>query len=257
MKKISWLVIVIFPLLIFGILVLKNQNTNPQKSTAANSASVLSAVNVDNQSLQIDNLTYSWFFINKIDSLKLIPNFNEKISSKEVIANNNCQFLSNASFYSQDNKPLGLFITNGNTLANFQTNSLFDGILSINDMATPRITRDIPQDHLNIAIQTGPIIKENNTFQTLQIQNDTESRRVIAAVTGGNKLYFVVIYDTESEYLGPMLSDLPGALKNFELKANISFADAINLDGGAASTFNSPSIKLSEINPVGAFFCQP
>ncbi len=254
MKKLLLLSLIIVPLFIFGILILKNQSTTPEKSGAQNISPTpkSSKENV----IDLDNLRVSWFEVSNIDNLKLIPNFSEKLSSQEVISNYNCKFLSNGPFYSKNSQPLGLFIYDGKTLDNWQENSLFDGILSINQMTTPRITRDIPTDGLQIAVQTGPILKENNRFQNLKIQEDKESRRIVAGVTGGNKLFFLVIYDPNSEYSGPLLENLPTVLRDFEVKSKITFADAINLDGGSASTFNSSNLKLSEINPSGAFFCQ-
>lgn len=253
-KKIALLLVVLIPLLIFGVFIFKNQNTSPSKSSAA----VLATADLrQNENLvQIGEMTFAWYQSNP-QTLQLIPNFTDKLSSSEVIAKYNCHFLSNAGFYSKDNNPLGLFIESGNTLSDFQENPLFNGILSINDMATPRVTSDIPQDHLDIALQTGPIIKENNSYQTLKIIQDDEARRVMAGVTGENKLYFVVAYKTGSEYLGPKLADMPREMQSFEEKTGIKFADVINLDGGAASTFNTDSLHLSEFNPVGSFFCQP
>lgn len=247
--------ITILTLAVFVFLIYKNQNTAPQKSSAA-STKTPAANTEKNQSVIVDNFTISWFEIPDIDNLKLIPNFTEKNSSREIVDKNNCKFLSNSTFYSTDSKPLGLFVTNGQTLNNWQQNDLLDGILSTNDMATPRITRDVPKDSLKIAIQTGPILKENNSWLNLKIKEDGESRRVLAAVTGTNKLFFLTVYNSNSEYSGPLLGELPKILQDFETKSEITFADAINLDGGSASTFKTKDVSLSELTPVGAFFCQ-
>ncbi len=254
-KLILGTLFIIIPLAIYALLISRNQSTAPQKSKAEGleSPQVLSD---NSNSITIDNLTYSWFEVGNTDNLKLIPNFSEKLTSQEILDQNKCKFLSNASFYSKTNQPLGLVISDGKTIAEWQQNSLFDGILSINDMATPRITRNIPNDGLRLAIQTGPIIKENANFIPLKIIDDKESRRVIAAVTGSNKLIFIVIYNKNSEYNGPLLADVPVILKSFEQKSGITLADAINMDGGSASTFFSGDTKLSEFSPVGAFFCQ-
>lgn len=260
MRKLLFVLIITIPLVILGILIFKNQSTTPEKSGAQNIEGTTTA---NKNSIEINNLTFSWFEVES-DKLTLVPNFTEKLTSKEFLGKNNCKLLTNASFYSKDkqslsadSRPIGLFISRGETLQNYQINSFFDGILSINDMATPRITREIPRDHLQNAVQIGPIIKENGSYLTLKIKDDSGARRVLAGVTGDNKLIFVVIYKADSEYLGPYLTDLPNILKDFEEKAKITFADIINLDGGAASTFNSPGVKLSELTSVGAFFCQP
>lgn len=254
-KLILGTLIIIIPLAIYAILISKNQSTAPEKSKAQTIETPTTQVENTNP-ITIGDFTFSWFKIDNTDNLKLIPNFSEKLSSQEISDQNKCKFLSNGSFYSKTNTPLGLVIADGKTIANWQDSALFDGILSINDMATPRITRSIPEDGLRIAIQVGPILKENAKFVPLKIIDDKESRRVVAAVTGDNKLYFIVIYDNNSQYRGPFLEDLPSELKLFEEKTRITFADIINLDGGSASAFLSSDTKLSEINPVGAFFCQ-
>ncbi len=258
MKKLL-IVISIVTLAIFGVLILKNRSTTPEKSFGKTQTNSLPPSSNNFTSFDFDNqnLTIAWFKIDNPEKLKLIPNFSEKSSSKETISAQNCQFLSNAGFYTTTNLPIGLFIADGKQISSWQQNSLFDGILSINYLATPRITRTFPQDPLKSAVQSGPIIKENAGFQTLRIQNDNNSRRVAAGITGENILYFLVIYDSNSNYSGPLLANLPDVLKIFEEKEGIIFADIINLDGGGASAFISPDTSLTEINPVGAFFCQP
>src|SRR5260221_2985793 len=268
MKKVLFVFIIILPLVVFGILILNNKSTTPQNSGAQNFSPTLKNLTIN--SLSIDNFTISWFEITNIDNLKLIPNFSEKLSSREVMDEYSCKFVSNSVFYAANsssayaagsgsassNQPLGLFIADSQKMASWQENPLFDGILSINDMATPRITRNVPQDNLMIAIQSGPFIKENNEFQNLRINEDGKSRRVVAAVTGENKLFFIVVYDPSSQYSGPLLANLPSLLKDFENTSKLTFADILNLDGGSASTFNVLDNDLSELTPVGAFFCQ-
>src|SRR5258708_6429637 len=169
MRKPLLIIFIILPLLIFGILILKNHSTTPQKPKAEDFSPTPIGIN---NSIEVDGFTVSWFEIDNIDNLKLIPNFSEKLSSKEVIQKNNCKLLSNGPFYATNengNHPLGLFITNGDRFYPWSENSLFDGILSINEMAIPRITRLVPEDKLNIAIQADPILKENHSFQTLKL----------------------------------------------------------------------------------------
>lgn len=258
MKKLL-VIISVVSLAIFGILILKNRSTTPEKSFGKTQTTSSSAPSNNFISFDFDNqnLTIAWFKVENPEKLKLIPNFSEKSSSKETVSTQNCQFLSSAGFYTTTNLPIGLFIADGKQINSWQQNSLLDGILSINYLATPRITRNLPQDPLKLAIQSGPIIKENAGFQTLRIQNDNNSRRLVAAITGENSLYFLVIYDSNSNYSGPLLGNLPNVFKNFEEKEGIIFADIINLDGGGASAFISSDTSLSEISPVGAFFCQP
>ena len=204
---------------------------------------------------QGQEVTAAWYKVFDTFNLNLIANFDKNGNARDVF-NASCKFLTNAGFYTVDNKPTGLFLTEGVTERNFVTSKLTDGILSVNYFGTPRITRETPRDTLRLAVQTGPILKENNKYQKLNITRDEEARRVAAAVTGANELYFIVFYDKGSAYNGPSLQSLPEVLKAFEEKARINFADAVNLDGGTASTFYVKGFSLSELSPVGAFFCE-
>jgi exopolysaccharide biosynthesis protein len=257
MKKL-FLVVPLLILAFAAFLIYKNQS--PSSSKTLGDSTVATPIESTNSSVNINykgqNFTIGWFQINNMDNLKLFPNFAEKVSSRDILGDYECQMMSNASYYTEDNKPIGLFISNGKILSKWQKNSLLDGVLSINDLNTPRITRTEPEDHLVNAVQAGPILKENNMYEKLNITSDKDSRRIFAAVTGDNSLYFLTAYNPNSQYSGPYLADMPNILKLFEDKTKITFADAINLDGGAASTYFNGDINLSEVSPVGAFFCQ-
>lgn len=205
--------------------------------------------------------SYLYFIVDDASKLKLIPNFTERIGTKDILSKYNCISVVSGGFYANDPNnqdkyiPTGLFIYGGNNLGVWTKNSLFDGIISINDFETPRVTRSVPQDHLRLALQTGPIIKENGMSIKLAIRNDMEERRVIAGVTGENSLVFLIIYDETQNFSGPLLSDLPEIMKNIEENEGFDLADIINLDGGTASSFITSDVGLIELTTVGSFFC--
>jgi uncharacterized protein YigE (DUF2233 family) len=161
----------------------------------------------------------------------------------------------NGGFYDVDSSPLGLVTSDRSQIAPFRRNNLLNGILSINEFDTPRITRAVPADSLVHAVQTGPVLWENGSSVELQIQNDEPSRRVIGVVTGSNELLFFVFYNPKSVFLGPPLTELPDILKTLNDEFGLNIADAINLDGGSASIFITPDFSLSEISPVGSYWC--
>lgn len=193
------------------------------------------------------------------ESLYLLPNFIKKGTGKAVAEANECKFLVNAGFYSSDenslNYPIGLFIHDGVKASSYRENKTHNGLLSINHLDTPRITDYVPEDNLRNAVQTGPLLIVNDEPQSLVLVRDKMRRRMVAATTGANELYFIAVYDPGSTFNGPYLSDLPDILKIFETESMINIADAINLDGGAASVFYSEDFYLSEASPVGSFFC--
>lgn len=236
----------------------------PHSSTSGlidEQSEVLSENTLDLQSLEIsyedEDYTIPWSEVST-DNIFLIPNFEEKKTAKGVFLENSCDLLINAGFYKNNDdlsSPIGHFESNETVLSGFQKNSLFNGILSINRLKTPRITRELPKDPLLLAVQTGPIIKENGKSLSLSLVRDKAARRMVAAVTGNNTLIFMSVYDKSSNLNGPYLSSLPDIISKFEKETGVSIADAINLDGGSASALYTDNFGLSEVSPIGSFFC--
>lgn len=193
--------------------------------------------------------------------ITLNPNFESKETASTFFTENGCKLLVNGGFYSaeQENKsvynPIGLFIADGDKISGFRENKLFNGIFSVNDFLTPRITRQVPQDHINIGLQTGPILIENASALEIKNVSDDHSRRSVAAVTGGNKVVFMSFYLPGHAFSGPTLSELPGLVQKVSNDNNLNIADAVNLDGGSASAYYAKNVNLSEASPVGSFFC--
>ncbi len=197
----------------------------------------------------------NWFEVEP-SKLVLIPNFTKRLTAKEAKEANGCKSLVNAGFYSKDISPIGLFINDDGQMQSWQANRLFNGVLSINHLDVPRITSSQPRDILRIGLQSGPVLIENAQPRTIAFGNSLMDRRVIAFTTGENRLYFAVFYLKDLNFSGPILSDMPDLLMDFEEKAGVEIADAINLDGGTASSFYSSDVSLSEINFSGSFFCE-
>ena len=255
MRKIVTVVAVFLPLIV-GIFIVRSSLVS--KNSATKSSPVLGK-DQGSGLIKIDykgqKYSASLIRVDNIDNLSLIPNFDQKITASQAKEKYQCKYLTSAGFYLDDNTPAGLFITDGKVLKNWLKNDLFNGILSVNDMAIPRITTDLPKDHLIYAVQSGPLVRENAKNINLYKSNDKPSRRVLAAVSGDNILYFFSIYNPDQVFDGPYLRDLPDIVSLLEDQSKIVFADVVNLDGGSASTFYSESASLPEISPVGAFFC--
>jgi uncharacterized protein YigE (DUF2233 family) len=239
-----------------GLVWLKKANHSPSSSPLP---AVLGTPAKNEKTLDFDwqetSFRANWFEIFDTTNLKLIPNFELKLPAKQAFKDYGCQYLLNAGFYTKENLPVGLFISEYETLRDWQKNSFFNGVLSINDFATPRITSGVPRDNLKLAIQSGPLLIENAQVLRLAIKNDKLARRVVAATTGQNSLVFLVIYDKTSAFEGPLLNDLPAIIQHLDQTIGLRLADAINLDGGSASAFITDKTSLTEISPVGSFLC--
>lgn len=210
----------------------------------------------DSKNAKSEDITYSYILeeIDNNDHLILINNLKDKKTSDEIMAEYNCSILINGGYYTQDYTHLGLFISDYKKISSYRKNSILNGFVSINDFSVARITKDVPLGNLNIALQAGPIIKENGSYSTT-LWNEKTGRRVLALTTGDNRLYYLVLYNKTSVFEGPTLNEIQNNIKEIEAKEKIEFADIINLDGGAASVFISDKISLKELSTVGSFFC--
>lgn len=189
------------------------------------------------------------------ETTTLIPNFSSKKTSGDNMREYSCKFLVSGGFYSTENSPIGYFVAGGEELSGYTKNKLFNGVLSINRLDTPRITRTPPEDSLVSAVQAGPLIVENGQILEVAETNNKNSRRILAGVTGENNLVFIAVYGPNSVFHGPKLSELPRVISKFAESSGLNFADVINLDGGAASAFLTEETTLSEASPIGSFFC--
>lgn len=191
----------------------------------------------------------------KPDRVTLIPNFSDKKISNELMQENNCTSGVNGGFYDTANQPLGLFISNFQTVHAPVESALLNGYIVIDANNGVFIGRDLPDMQNRIALQTGPLLIINGQPLTLAIKNDEPARRMIAAVNTDGSIIFIVLYKTDAVFDGPMLGDVPSALTAINTKEMLNITDAINLDGGSASAFYSDRRKFSELTPVGSFFC--
>lgn len=243
---------------LLGFLVLSRTIFETKTTPSASPAPVLGETNNIN-SIEIDGFQISWFEVND-KQIKLIPNFSKKLNTSDIFAENACEYATNAGFYSRVTsdvayKPIGLFISDREKLSSFKSNYIFNGVFSLNLLDTPRITKEEPKDELVWAVQTGPLIKENNQYFSYSSETDKAARRMLATVTGDNEVIFLTIYNPNSFFDGPKLSQLAGLIEKFENQTEILFADIINLDGGSASAFYGVNTTLKEISPVGSLFC--
>jgi uncharacterized protein YigE (DUF2233 family) len=197
---------------------------------------------------------YELFLVRNTGGLKLISNYSQKSSTEDLIQENSCNEAINGGFYAQNDSALGLVISAGNQLSGPINSSLLNGYFSINRQGMPRIDyREYYNDF--IGLQSGPILYISRKPVDLRLTDDKTSRRMIAAITTGGQVYFVTVFNTQAEILGPRLDDLPLILEVLSEKENIDLESAINLDGGRASAFYSPELKLSEVTWVGSLFC--
>lgn len=251
--------ILIFVLVVGGIIFLGSK-TSTSRSNLIQKSTVPTTTPIPGKNSQKEimyknkSFAYEYFSVSNIEKLILIPNFKEKLSSLEIFQKNTCTNGINGGFYDTENNPLGGFMTDGMVLKNPVRNRLIDGFLWIKE-AEVHVTLSEPQVGAKFFLQTGPLFLINGGVTKITIANDEYKRRSVAGITKKGTLVFLIIYNPEAVYEGPLLSDMPAIISILNVQASLDITDAVNLDGGGASAFISKERTLQEFSPVGSFLC--
>lgn len=181
--------------------------------------------------------------------LRLFSNLSERLTSGELLVKRQCRVLVNAGFYDTANRHLGWFLSGGREISPVRINRLFDGYIFFQGGGV-NIGFE-KQDKADWGFQSGPMLIYDAKPLKLNIKDDQPRRRIVAGTNRENELVFLAIVSPESDYSGPLLSDLPKIVKGIDP----GLTAAINLDGGSASAFINETVVLKEYQPVGGYFC--
>jgi hypothetical protein len=177
-------------------------------------------------------------------------------SSQQLMDQNACRVLTSAAFYDKNNQPLGLLQDNEATLSAWRENELFHGLVGVDLVdGAYSISSDATGRRWKWAVQAGPIVWQDEGPVHFPLSADQSARRVVAGVTADNQLVLLSIMAEDSLYLGPLLGDLPNLLGEWQTATGVVLKSALNLDGGTASAFLSPTLKLRELKPIGSYIC--
>ncbi len=200
-------------------------------------------------------LRVAWIEVSNLENLSLFSNLPTSETAEKRIREKSCKYLVNGGFYSEARRPIGAFVSEGETVNRSSRNNLFNGVFSVNDQEEPKITNNLGLGNVRFAVQSGPILISDGQLQQINLRSDAGERRTVVAINSQKRVVFLSIFNPESVYLGPHLSELADVLREFEKKTGNKFSFALNLDGGTASAFYSDSINLPELSPIGSYFC--
>lgn len=254
MSKYFWGFIILT--LIFSLFIYSNLNEKKQESPTSPKGS-----NQDIEVNQLDlvhngsNYRINWTEVTVPQSIILGANLDEKKTAKALFDEKQCNVLTNGGFYTEDDDYIGLIYIDGKKLSNESSNTLFNGVFYLTNSGDPGIGSGVPLEQIKFAVQSGPIVVRYRAYQKLKLASDQGARRIVIAITNKKVVYFLAIFDPNSVYLGPRLTDLPDIVQKFADEKDLSFTDALNLDGGAHSAFLGPGISLDELSPIGSYFC--
>jgi len=197
---------------------------------------------------------FSWTKIPDLSHLSLYPNFQDKLSTQELIEKFKCKVLVNGGFYDQESSPIGWLISQRRTISQPVKSDLLNGYLSLKNNQI-FIDELRPTHWVDFGLQTGPLLIFDSKPLVLKIKDDESKRRIVAAKTNDNQLIFLAIVGQDSLFSGPMLADTPAITAKIAGKINASFISAVNLDGGSASAFYTQDIHIKEFSFIASYFC--
>ena len=196
-----------------------------------------------------------WLKVQNSKNILLYPNFSESLTSDQAKENNLCSSLISGGFYTQENTPIGLFVTEGRQISSHAHNQLLNGVFSINYDQQPKITSFLPDENLRLGLQSGPILVKEVEIVDISQTNEESARRDVVAISEDDEIIFLVFYHEGSVFMGPKLTELPEAVLIVSEKIGLDVQYALNFDGGSASAFYSQDNKLTEITSIGSYFC--
>jgi exopolysaccharide biosynthesis protein len=203
--------------------------------------------------LENTNYVFNYIKVSNPDNIELYSNLDEKLASYELMDKTKCSKLVSSGFYTEEGNHIGLFISDYEVLSKSVNNQTFDGFFSINKDSVV-ISRKIPPSP-RLAVQSGPLLLYEGKSIKIVTKKEDEARRVIVALSESKDIWFFVIYNKDSLFLGPTMDKLPDILAELENKLDIKFTNALNLDGGTHSAFYSDGAKIQELSPIGGYFC--
>jgi len=210
---------------------------------------------VEFPTVTFEDKTYTYVVSDTVAGTKLalIPNHEDQKMSGELMMDNNCRTGVNGGFYGEDGKPLGWMVSEGREIRKEISSRLFNGFLWVSEGGKTEITVEKPQQPVEHALQTGPVLALDGKPAQLAMAKDKPARRMVALITAAKQLKFASIYYTDNPLLGPELGNMPAILQKMDIGGTIEAA--INLDGGTASAFHSPQVDLDELVTVGSWWC--
>lgn len=233
---------------------IKNQALQEKPTESVTETGSIETPSPSFQTFENSDFKTVWIRVRDVDRIDLLTNFEEKLDSKSLVQKNNCLHLVSGGFFTEEGKPIGLFIADGETISNPIESTLFNGFFSISEDKVPAITSS-PPTSAKLAVQSGPILMQNSKIKVLQLTSDELARRIVVATTKDNEVVFIAMYMRSNTILGPKLSEVPSLLSEINKNSTLFINDAINLDGGSHSAFLTDILKLAELNSVGSFFC--
>ena len=194
--------------------------------------------------VSLSNNQYSAALVDQIPQIKHITL--RKIYQTTKV---NHAFLGiNASYFTPENKPLGLVIMQGKKINPLSHSSLLTGIVFVNSSGLHITTRNSPIKNADYALQAGPFLIRPGGQLAIKSKGEV-NRRTVLALTGANNLLVISASPVSLYNLAHLLKKHPQAFGAKSIKV------ALNLDGGSSTAMSilfphKSAMVIPEILPV-------
>ncbi len=172
----------------------------------------------------------------------------------ELLREQDCLAGANGGYFHPDTRPLGLVISEGNTVHPLVRARLLSGVLVVTDarVSLLRIREFSPSPSPSQALQSGPFLIDRRT--PVSGLNDRKRARRTVVLSGGSGRYAIAV--TDSFFT---LAELAALLATPGIVHEMDITRALNLDGGTSSALWARTAEgtayLAEAKRVRNFLC--
>lgn len=224
-----------------------------------------SVINNNNLSFQEINIEGRHFYLAKFSpqlfNLKIFQNTdtNNRKSIKEVHQQQKSRLTLNGGFYDESFQPMGYLTSEGKNLSTGLKSNLLNGVFTIDNLHQPKLysytdfKKLTPEElaKLDFALQTGPILLDQNSQIKVDPQNKIKANRSMIGIDKDNNLIVIImrqtLFDQEKEIT---LFDLATILQNQTEFKDLGLHSTINLDGGPSTGLAVDNQYFPELQKV-------
>jgi uncharacterized protein YigE (DUF2233 family) len=186
----------------------------------------------------------------KRTQLKIIDNPRAEKGLAEIMREHGCLAGTNGGFFHRDHTPLGLVVSHGKKLHQFQRAKLLSGLLVVRNgrVSLLRAAQYDPDVRLDHALQAGPFLIDRG--KTVRGLNEVAVARRTVVLSDREGRYALLLSSPLS------LAELAQILDTPKVVSELKIFRALNLDGGTSSAmWLRAGFSIRETKFVRNFLC--
>jgi uncharacterized protein YigE (DUF2233 family) len=185
------------------------------------------------------------FFVVRVNPKKYVfeiyQNHDQKsaLTIKEIHQSTNSLLTFNGGFFTEEFKPTGLLISNGQIIHTSSTASLLNGIFAISATGTPHLftNKTTINEHLYpFAIQNGPVLIDGQGKISITKDTGNSASRTAIGIDKNNNVVLIILKQSLLDPTNSItLYNFAHILKEASAFKDLNLRGVLNLDGGAST----------------------